>query len=107
MVYSLWATLASSPHKPNDLGSPRRLTDLLYSHLFPMRKRRPEQDGKKEQGGGRKSGLSHTWNQLEEAAKRADYCLDRSVGSFNDKPELPVQKTRHQKLSLASLTQVL
>lgn len=57
---------------------------------------------KRAKGGGRNRGLSYTWNQLEEAAKRADYCLDRSVGYFTDKPELAVQKTCHQKLSLAS-----
>lgn len=75
------------------------LTDLLYSHLFPMRTRRPV-----ERGGVRVcvwwcSKFSHTWNQLEEAAKRADYCLDRFAGHFTNNP---VQKTRHQKLSLTS-----
>lgn len=67
-----------------------------------MRTRRPgERDGKKKKskGGGRSS---YTWNQLEEAAKRADYCLDRSVGYFTDKLVLAVQKTCHQKLSVAS-----
>lgn len=57
---------------------------------------------KKSKGGGRSRRLSYTWNQLEEAAKRADYCLDRSVGYFTDKPVLAVQTTCHQKLSLAS-----
>lgn len=57
---------------------------------------------KKSKGGGRYIGLSYTWNQLEEAAKRADYCLDRSVGHFTDRPVLAVQKTCHQKMSLAS-----
>lgn len=28
-------------------------------------------------------GLSHTRNKLEEAAKRADLCLGRSVGYFS------------------------
>ena len=74
-----------------------------------MRTRRPDQsgaerDGKKneQEGGGRNWGLRYTWNQLEEGAKRADYCLDRSVGYFTDRPVLAVQKTCHQKLSLTS-----
>ena len=57
---------------------------------------------KKSKGEGEAGGLSYTWNQLEEAAKRADYCLDRSVGYFTNKPVLAVQKTCHQELSLAS-----
>lgn len=63
-----------------------------------MEKKKKREQG--EVGGGQ--GLSYTWNQLEEAAKRADYCLDRSVGHFTDKPELAARKTRHQKLSVAS-----
>lgn len=57
---------------------------------------------KKSMGGGRNRGLSYTWTRLEEAAKRAAYCRDRSVGYFSDKPELSVQKTCHQKLPSAS-----
>lgn len=57
-------------------------------------------DGKKKVGGNR--GLSYTWTRLEEAAKRAVYCCDRSVGYFSDQPELSAQKTCHQKLPWAS-----
>ena len=64
------------------------------------KKKKRERESRGRVGGGQ--GLSYTWNQLEEAAKRADYCLDRSVGHFTDKPELAARKTRHQKLSVAS-----
>lgn len=52
--------------------------------------------GREEPGGSATHGTD-----LKRLAKRADYCLDRSVGYSTDKPELSVQKNMTSEVVLS------